>query len=150
MYEQFAQEISKLVESDRINIVLIDHEAATVTIRYQFGVIVPEYPVGTSLPLAGTKVEYVVVTGQSLRRDEMDQYDTFLTDRGPADAGLRSNITVPIIYQDCVIACLALFHHDPHRYGLQEQTLLEDLANLIAPVVENVWGTSRPALRNSK
>lgn len=137
VYEQFAAEVVKLVDANRININVIDQEAGTLTFKYHSARGVPGYSVSHSLPLEGTKSQEVLATGRPLVRDDIPSDSRFVTDAEPREAGLRSNIMVPLVSKGQVMGTLGVFSRRVGAYGAREQTILERLASQIAPAVEN-------------
>ncbi len=137
VYEKFALEVKKLVDFDRMNINLIDHDAGIFAVKYQAGLFNSGLPVGDmNHPMEG-QVRYIVATGRTLVRPDLAQDIRFPLDQGHVEAGLRSSIAVPLVSKNRVAGVLALRSSQMDAYGSREQAILERLAHQIAPAVEN-------------
>ena len=137
VYEQFAEEMKKLVDFDRVYINIVDREADTYTIKYLFGQDAPGRFVGAVRSMAGTRTERVAKTGHTLISPADARIGQFRGDQDYFQAGLVSSIVVPLISKAQVIGTLGLRSRRFGAYGPREQAILERLANQIAPAVEN-------------
>lgn len=137
VYDRFAEEVKKLVDFEGISVNVIDHETGTFVIRYVSGVIQPGRNAGDILPLEGTQTGEVVKTGKPLVRRDVGADARFTTDQNLLDMGLGSSIMVPLRYQDRIIGSLSLRGRGKGLYGSREQSIVERLADQIAPAVEN-------------
>jgi signal transduction histidine kinase len=120
-----------------MNINFIDSDSNVFTIKYQVGQDQTGYQVGNTLPLEGTQSHRVMLTGQSLVRDDISSDSCFPSDSRMAELGFRSNIVVPLITKGRVIASLSLRSKEVGAYGNREKVILERLAKQIAPAIEN-------------
>ena len=137
VYEKFALEVKKLVDFDRMNINVIDHEDGVFTVKYLVGEDLPESHVGSVRPMEGSLSKRVADTHRTVI-----QSDITLIPRSPAGdkhlkMGLRSNAKVPLVTKGKVIGTLGLRSRRVGAYGPWEQAILERLANQIAPALEN-------------
>jgi PAS domain S-box-containing protein len=137
VYEQFAQEVKKLVPFDRMSINLIDYEAESFVFKYATGLIQPGRQIPDVVPLAGTLTEHVIKTGQPVIQVNVAEDPRFSGAEGFLNMGLRSAIMLPLSSKGKIIGTLSLRSQQIGAYGAREQTLLERLANQIAPAVEN-------------
>jgi two-component system NtrC family sensor kinase len=137
VYEQFALEMKKLVDFDRVGINTVNHEDATFTVRYVYGQIHPTRPLGTPIPLAGTEVGEIVKTGKTVRRADLTHELKFSADTKWADLKLNSGIIIPLISKGTVMGTFSLRSRRFDAYGPPEQEVLERLAKQIAPAIEN-------------
>ncbi len=137
VYEQFATEMKKLVDFDRVTVDTIDQEAAIFSPEYSSGVELGGREVGKVVPIAGTAVECVFRTGRTLSREDIRAGDRFEYDSDRTDAGLRSHILVPLVARDRTLGLMSLQSRRSGAYGPKEQAILERLADQIAPAVEN-------------
>ena len=137
VYEQFAAELKKLVDFDRVYIHIVHAEADTFTIKYLFGQDAPDRFVGAVVSMAGTRTERVVKTGHTLISPADPRNGQFLGDHNYFQAGLVSSIGVPLISKGQPIGALFLRSQRMEAYGPREQAILERLANQIAPAVDN-------------
>jgi PAS domain S-box-containing protein len=137
VYERFSQETKKLVGFDRMAINIINHEARVFVFKYVSGLVQPGRPVPDVVPLPGTQTEYVMKTGQTLVRADVATDPRFRGDRNMLNSGMRSIMMVPLKSQGRTIGTLSLRSHKVGAYGPREQAILERLADLIAPAIEN-------------
>ena len=137
IYNQFAAEMKKLVDFDRITLIEVWFQTGTYVIRNTWGLHVPFLDIGRNLPLAGSFIENSLESGTwaaPLDTDRLpeDPGYSYLT-----DAGLRSQMLAPLTSNDAVIGVVALSSTRQHAFGHREQAILERLASQITPAVEN-------------
>jgi two-component system NtrC family sensor kinase len=135
-YDQFVQEMKKLVDFDRTSINLIDHRAGVFLVRYEAGINYPGRRRGDVVPLQGTVTQRIMDTCQTL----VQSYDGEVAFAGQPErfqAGLRSGMTVPLVSKDRVIGTLNVSSRHAAAFGKRQQVILEGLAAQIAPAVEN-------------
>lgn len=137
VYEKFALEMKKLVDCDRVSIHVINQEEDTYTLRYLYGPARRRRPVGITSPLEGTQNQWVLTTGETLRRDDIAHNLRFPSDQEQLSLGMRANIAVPMVSKGRAIGVLALRSRQVGAFGPREQVILERLARQIAPAVEN-------------
>jgi two-component system NarL family sensor kinase len=137
VYEQFAQEVKKLVPFDRMSINVIDYEAGAFVFKYATGLIEPGRHIPDIVPLAGTLTEHVIKTGQPTIQVNITEDPQFSGMENFLSMGLRSVIMVPLSSKGKIIGTLSLRSQQIGAYGAREQAILERLANQIAPAVEN-------------
>lgn len=137
VYQRFAIELKKLVEFDRLTTNIIDRESGVFIPTYQSGLYNPERQIGVPVPLEGTMSEQVLLTGQTLVREDIRAGDTYEGDQARIAAGIRSMAQAPLVSNGSVIGTMCLFSRRVGAYGPGEQAILECLANHIAPAVEN-------------
>jgi GAF domain-containing protein len=137
VYGRFAQEVSNLVPFDRMSINIIDQEAGIFTIKYLTGQEVEGRRIGAIRNVRGTQTEYLLATGQTVVRDDLIQVPKFETDGAFAGEGLRSGIMVSLVSKGKIIGSLSLRSRLAGVYGARERGILEQLAQHIAPAIEN-------------
>ena len=140
------------IEAARDVIAKMSERAATLwdvpaeTVSYQAGVFTTKHLVGEDLsgrqvglsrPLEGTRTQYILETGRTLVRADMNEENQFLGDQADAEARLRSGIILPLVSNGQIIATMGLRSRRVGAYGPREQTILERLAGQIAPALEN-------------
>jgi len=136
VYEQFAAELKKLVDFDRITINLLDTANETYTLKYVSGSRIEGRDVGVVRPLAGTLSQHLIQSGQTvIRRNIVDP--RFAADLDNIKCGLRSGMALPLASQGRIVATLSLVREQVGAYGKREQAIVERLARQIAPAVEN-------------
>jgi PAS domain S-box-containing protein len=148
VYERFAREIKNLVDFDRMAINVIDHETETLAFKYATGRVQPESSLPHEIPLAGTGTEAVIKCGQTLLERNLAVSSHFLGSENTLGSGMRSVIMVPLTSKGRVIGTLNLLSRRVAAFSRAQQTILEALANQIAPAVENaeLYTRSRQAV----
>ena len=132
VYEGFAKEMNKLVDFDRISIDTIDHERGLAVVKYIYGEEAQGYNPGITFSWQGDRVQELS-SGNILITEDADPVSTsldFLT-------GFRSDALVPLISRGRIIGIMVLRSRRAGAYGPRERVLLERLANLIGPAVDN-------------
>ena len=137
VYEKFAAEMRKLVDFDRVTITLVDHDAGTFTPKYVAGAHLAGREVDIVVPLEGTMTERLLRTGQPVLRADLQAYGRYAGDSDRLQAGMRSELMVPLFGKGRITGGLALLSSHVAAYGPREQAVLERLADQIAPAVEN-------------
>jgi PAS domain S-box-containing protein len=137
VYQQFAQEVKNLVDFDRMAINVIHYKTATLVFKYATGRSQPEGGLRDEVPLAGTRTEAVVKSGQTLIELNIAESSNFRGLAYSLESGIRSVIVVPLTSKGRVIGTLSLRSRRVAAYGALQQAILERLANQIAPAVEN-------------
>ena len=136
VYEKFTLEVKKLVDFDRMNINLIDHEARVFTVKYLAGEDMPGREVGRARPLANTRTQHIIETGRTLVQADITKDSQFPESLADAKAGLLSSIMVPLVTKGQVIGVMRMRSRRVGFYGPREQAILERLASHIAPALE--------------
>ncbi len=73
VYEKFALEVKKLVDFDRMNVNLIDHDAEVFVVKYQAGSFNSGLPAGEMKYSMVGQVRHIVATGRTLVRSDLAQ-----------------------------------------------------------------------------
>ena len=137
VYDEFASEMRKLVDFDRVSINVINRDDGTYTQKYLFGPEPPGRPVGSTTPLEGSRTQEVLRTMQPVRSEDSTTAPLFKAELDLAATGLRASAVVPLISKGEVIGSMSLGSSKVGGFGLKEQAILERLAGQIAPAVEN-------------
>lgn len=137
VYERFASGVSRLVEFDRISVILIDEESGCVNQDYvDENKSIGLGRMGTG-SLDDTPAGWVLKNCATLVEDDLSQSMRYVSDQVFLDAGVRSIIRVPLISNDCAIGAFALNSLSPNAFAPRSRRLLERLAAQIAPAIEN-------------
>ncbi|MCH7712616.1 MAG: GAF domain-containing protein [Chloroflexi bacterium] len=139
VYEEFAAQLKKLVDFDRIGINVIDREAGTASLKYVSGLGPPVTDASQARPINSLRVRDLIKSGRTIVVDDLSDTTPFPLDQTYLDAGLNSLITVSLISSGRTIGTLILRSCRVGAYGAREEAILEILANQIAPAVENAW-----------
>ncbi len=140
VYERFAEEVRKLIPSDRILVNLINQQEGTLTTAYMAGMKVAGRDKGIVFPIAGTITEEMMrlaapMLFQSSSVEEVrHRYPSIL----PAfQAGLRSRLSVLLIARGVVIGSLTLWSKKINIYGESDIRLAQSVASQIAGAIAN-------------
>jgi transcriptional regulator with GAF, ATPase, and Fis domain len=140
VYEQFGEEVSKVIPLDRVAITIINHEKGIFYNAYIVGHDVPERGLGKVTPLAGSLTEEVMRrrSSQLIQTEDRDE----VVGRFPAllphfQGGIRSFMAVPLISKNQVIGVLHIFSVKPKAYAEAEKNLAESIGNQIAGAIAN-------------
>lgn len=141
VYEQFAEQVRKLLPFDQLAIVVADPEQGTQTLAYAVGTSVPGWETGQRVPLAGTGTAEVLRSRTSLLIS-LDEGEDRTVARYPFiaagyAAGLRTFLSVPLIASGRPVGALHVRSAIPHAYGEREVGLLERIAGQIADAIAN-------------
>lgn len=136
-YQQFADLVQKLVAFDWMAINLLSEDQQLINIRYHVGQKVAENYTPSTRPLSGTQTQHVISTGQTLVRKDIAEEPKFPTDAEILAVGLRSSIMTPLVSCGRSVGVLSLRSRKVGAFGSREQSILERLAGLIAPSLEN-------------
>ena len=137
VYDRFAGELKKLVDFDLIGVNVINQEEGTFVIQSASGASQEGRNIGDVLPLEGSQSGELVELGKTIVRSDISADTGFGSDQPFLDMGLMSSILAPLRYQDRIIGALSLRGREKGLYGPSEQLILEQLADQIAPAVEN-------------
>jgi PAS domain S-box-containing protein len=139
-YEQFVEEVRKLIPFDRITITKIDPKENIFIVLYKAGPHVAGRGAGDAVPLAGTASEWVFQHRSTLSVCEQNREE--MLGRMPGllpifKAGFHSMMFVPLISKDQVIGTLVLQAVKQNAYTKAEQKLAEKVSHQIAGAVAN-------------
>ena len=137
VYEQFAAAMKTLVDFDRVNINIIDHDSNTYKLAYLSTPDETNFSVGETFPLEGTATGFVFNSRSTLVMNDINEHPEFWTSQRNLLEGRRSVIVLPLFSKDSVIGTLAVFNSIRHGFGAREQVILDRLASQIAPAIEN-------------
>jgi PAS domain-containing protein len=138
VFEQFTEQLHKLVTSDRIVVNVVNLDQCTHTKLYVGGMEPKSRGLGATRPLAGTQSEAVARTCESMLVQAEDRDE--LVSRFPGlarnfDAGMRSFLCVPLVSSERAIGTLGRRSSDPKAYSDRHIALLESVANQIAGTI---------------
>ena len=140
VYEQFSEQVNKLIAFDRLTVSLVDIEENVATIAYHGGSDISGRNLGDKLPLEGTLVKGVVESGsvilfQPTLLDELEmEYPGLLP---PYNAGFRSFLAAPIKVEGKPIGALQIRSKELKAYTQRDATLAESVARQIAGAIQN-------------
>ena len=137
VYEQFALEVKKLVDFDRIYITVAAQANEAYSARYLFGVTQPEHFHSQSNGSAREPGRNSAVLGYPPEQDNSTGSPAPEREVGILDAEGFSSIDVTLISNGRIIGTMGVRSCRAGAYGERAQTILERLASQIAPALEN-------------
>lgn len=136
VYQNFADELKKVVDFDLMSISTYQGETGRFTVRHTIGQELITYESGDMGALESTLSQLAVSSGRTLIRSDVLE-GHYPAEQPYANAGLLSAMVAPLIFQDRPIGCLNLRSRNADAYGPREQRILQGLTNHIAPAVRN-------------
>jgi len=138
VYEQFAKEVYKLIEFDRLTIKTIRDEVTGIN-AYEGGIKLPGRRLEDTFPLAGTNSEEVMRTRKSLL---LQIGDSMELGRFPGSMNIyppefQSLVAVPLISQDRVIGVLHFLSCTSNAYTENDAKLAQRVGDQIAGAIAN-------------
>ncbi|MDP6715240.1 MAG: GAF domain-containing protein [SAR202 cluster bacterium] len=140
VFTRFGDEVSKIIRFDRITVNLVDRDRQVFYVPYSMGVAVPNRLPLHAIPLEGSATEEVIKTGRPWSTNSTE--DINLVQRFPGIAegykvGLRSFLSVPLMFNEVIIGVLHLRSKTPGEYGPRQLELAEHVAAQIAGAITN-------------
>lgn len=136
VYEKFAQAVKKLIPIDRIVITLLDRATETIRFSYLWGVNVEGRRLGDVFPLRGTITEKFLAHPAGLVID-MEKENGISYLKLPAQADLRSAVSVPLIFRNEVVGSLHFQSKMPKAYHDRDVCFGERIAAQISGAIAN-------------
>lgn len=136
VYEDFAEQVRKLISFDRISISLLNDRKDTLTNAYVLGVEAPGREAGSPFPVAGSPAEDAIRTATTtLVQGSAD----VLKARYPSIVfhNMRSIVLAPLIYKNDVIGLLNVRSLKESAYTQRDIDMLTQVAAQIASAVVN-------------
>lgn len=140
VYEQFAEEVRKLIPFDRISITSVDTQDGTLTHRYVSGVVIPGWGPGEAQPLPGSTTEMVMQTrtGLLIGEGNVEEMINRFPGLGIEFSGrLRSMVAVPLISNNEANGTLQFRSKSPNAYSESDLALAERVGAQIAGAIGN-------------
>lgn len=137
VYEEFAAQLKKLVDFDRIAIRVIDHKAATSSMMYVSGIGPPGSDSRNTRPLNELRSQAFIGSPMTIVVDDIAAGLVFPLDQLYLDAGLNSLVLVSLVSNGHTVGSLLLRSRRVGAFKDRDRLILERLANQIAPAVEN-------------
>lgn len=140
VYERIAAEIGKMISFDILSINLFHAQQATLEIAYISGLDIPGRRVGESYPLRDTVSDEVARTRKGMivqSENPEDLIEKFPGLTVAVRAGLRSIITIPLIFRDELIGSLVIRSRKSVAYSKHDLHLAESIGAHIAVAIAN-------------
>ncbi len=140
VYAGFAEQTRRLIGFDRIVVSLLSRDYEDFTNAYVIGVPVSNRDRGDMISLKGTFTDEVVRQQRAILFLPDSLYETRTMFPGLMPqyrSGLRSFISVPLVYKDATIGVLHFSSLKPSAYSDYEVTMASLIADQIAGAIEN-------------
>jgi len=140
VYERFAEALGRALPFDRIVVALVDEDAREMVDTYTAGMEIPGYLSGHRYSFDGSVSSEAVESRATVCRNESAAAELAAAAPDYAmkrEAGLRSLLIVPLIWQDRVVGTLNLHSKLPAPYGEEEASFAQRVGTQIAGAVAN-------------
>ena len=136
VYDDFADQVQKLITFDRISLSLLDREDDTLTNTYVVGLEAEGRRVGEKFSVLDTPAEDVVRTA---RTNLVQGSADVLRARYPSMVfhNMRSVVMAPLIFKNEVIGLLNVRSLKENAYGQRDVDMLTQVARQVAAAVAN-------------
>jgi diguanylate cyclase (GGDEF)-like protein/PAS domain S-box-containing protein len=141
VYEKFAAEARKLIPFDRLVVNLNELQDGVSRCAYVYGMDVPGRRPGDTIPLAGTINGIILRTRSSMivQSARTEESIARFPELGAlfATTGLRSLMSIPLIYGDEVVGALHFTSIKPEAYTDNDMRLAERIGSQIVGAIAN-------------
>ncbi|MEP6908973.1 MAG: ATP-binding protein [Actinomycetota bacterium] len=132
----FIRELRGLVPFDRTAIILAEEGAARVIAVAGAGAETV-FPPGSRRPVAGSLLDHVIRTGQTVnRRDMADQ--NYAEEQEFTELGLRSLLAAPLVVGARTVGMVSLVRVEPDAFSDDEVELISLLGRFLGSAVQNI------------
>jgi signal transduction histidine kinase len=138
IFDSICDEVNRLLNYDRISLVLLDDNQQQIALRLTKTKNVPTVVHDRPQPKTGTVIGRVVDSQKPFIRADVLGADEFVEDQLIKDEGLRSYIVVPIISQNQSIGTLNLASRQPRTYVDRNLEILIPIAEQLAIAAETI------------
>ena len=134
VYARFSEQMRRLIDFDRLSVVLVNPESNTVTVAYVAGEEALGRQVGEALPLEGTIINEAVVSRQAMviqgsMEDLRRRYSNILR--------YQSSVLAPLIYRGELFGVLAARASRLKAFRDEDAEILSRVASQITPAIAN-------------
>lgn len=137
VYRTFFAELKAIVGFDRASLALLDASGENLTVQVLSGEAGDGLTVGAYLPLADSAQGYTVVEGEALLRRDLREEQSFALDGKALEAGLLSDISVPLVFKTRVLGVFTLGNRKLNAYSDHDLEILRQVAGQLAAAIEN-------------
>ncbi len=135
IFENFAEELKKVVDVDWATVALID--GSELRFKALSSTIGSAWQTGETIPLEGTATEWVCQERQYVYEPDLKRHHRFWTGEHHLQRGVRSIIYLPLNVAERSIGSLIVASRKPNAYNFRQIRLLERVALHIAAPIEN-------------
>jgi GAF domain-containing protein len=140
VYEQFAEQVSRILKFDRIAITRVGPGEDEYTISHVMGVDIPELGVGSVWKMDETPFGPVLRDGETLFFQDSRIEDHLALERGMVlsiAAGIKSSLVVPLIEQNRPVGFISIRSIDDDAYTESDAVLARRVAALVSSAITN-------------
>ncbi len=135
-FAAFIRELRGLVPFDRTAIVLADEGSARVIAAAGAGAETV-FPPGSRRPVAGSLLEDVMRTGQTVNRKDMADKG-YAEEQEFTELGLRSRLVAPLVVGARTVGMVSLVRVEPDAFSEDEVELVSLLGRFLGSAVQNI------------
>jgi len=136
-YQQFANELKRLVDWDLMNVSIIHEELDKVVIQYFAGDETGYLREGFTTPIIGSRTEQIRDLARTIILSDSEFSIGISREIDLLNAGFKSAILVPMFAGGKVFGNLSLRSRKPLAFKDRERQILERLTSQISPAMEN-------------
>jgi signal transduction histidine kinase len=136
-FDRFLGEVRSVFEFERLAIVLVEGDQAVVMANSGRGEA-QFFPRGTSRPVAGSIVERVVASAQTIVRPNMGANPLYPEEHELAELGLHSRVVAPLALSGAPLGILSVCREQPDAFSADEVEIIGLLARQVAAAVQNI------------
>ncbi|MCH8062956.1 MAG: GAF domain-containing protein, partial [Chloroflexi bacterium] len=139
VFEQFAEQVGRILNFDRIAIAAIDWDRQIISNLHHYGDTVEGRSFGDETPLKGTTVEETVNRDSGVIIQDIPPEEIARLYPGSAagvKVGFRSFMTVPLRSRDKIIGAIVMRSYRPLAFDQRDLDLAERVADQIAGSVD--------------
>ena len=136
-FDRFLAEVRNVFEFERLAIVLVEGDQAVVMATSGRGEETL-FPPGSGRPVAGSVVERVLSSGQTIVRGDMGEDARYPEERKLAAVGLKSRVVAPLTLGGDALGILSVCREEAEAFTSDEVELITLLARQVAAAVENI------------
>ena len=119
VFEQFASEVNKLVEFDRIIIHAINEQAGTSIVKFRKGIGPPGSEAGSVRQLQHIRSLDLVTTSKTVVVNDLADSPRYPLDKEYIQAGLHLAFVVPMLSHSRLVGALTLRSPQTNAFGIQ-------------------------------
>ena len=135
-FKAFIRELRGLVPFDRTAIVLAEEGAARVIAAAGAGAATV-FPPGSRRPVAGSLLDDVLKTGQTIYRQDMADRK-YAEEAEFSELGLRSRLAAPLVVGARTVGMVSLVRVEPDAFTDEEVELISLLGRFLGSAVQNI------------
>jgi two-component system NtrC family sensor kinase len=138
VYPPFTQEVKRLLSFEVMNIALLDEEHDTLRILATTAPETSALAANKTIPVDNTRLGEVATSGESYRRDNMNQGGRLLDEDIFFQEGIRSFILRPLVVKSKAIGTFMIGSSSPGAYGASAEDVARQIGGLVATTANNM------------